>query len=107
MTYTADIVGRMAPGTGLPASIAALMLQAGEVTVKGVVAPGGLHRSGKISCGINPKRRKNSPDREDRIDASNDKPDQEPVGAAAEIESPVGYLEGSVERRIFVKPLKS
>jgi saccharopine dehydrogenase (NAD+, L-lysine-forming) len=31
----------MAPGTGLPASIAALMLQAGEVTVKGVVAPEG------------------------------------------------------------------
>ena len=41
VTYTADIVGRMAPGTGLPASIAALMLQAGEVTVKGVVAPEG------------------------------------------------------------------
>jgi lysine 6-dehydrogenase len=41
VTYTADIVGRMAPGTGLPASIAALMLNAGEVTVKGVVAPEG------------------------------------------------------------------
>lgn len=39
--YTADIVGRMAPGTGLPASIAALMLDAGDVTVKGVVAPEG------------------------------------------------------------------
>jgi len=39
--YTADIVGRMAPGTGLPASIAALMMDAGEVTVKGVVAPEG------------------------------------------------------------------
>ncbi len=41
VTYTADIVGRMAPGTGLPASIAALMMQAGEVTAKGVVAPEG------------------------------------------------------------------
>ena len=39
--YTADIVGRMAPGTGLPASIAALMLNAGDVTAKGVVAPEG------------------------------------------------------------------
>jgi saccharopine dehydrogenase (NAD+, L-lysine-forming) len=41
VTYTADIVGRMAPGTGLPASIAALMMFAGEVKVKGVVAPEG------------------------------------------------------------------
>jgi lysine 6-dehydrogenase len=41
VTYTADIVGRMAPGTGLPASIAALMLDAGDVAVKGVVAPEG------------------------------------------------------------------
>ena len=41
VTYTADIVGRMAPGTGLPASIAALMLDAGDVTAKGVVAPEG------------------------------------------------------------------
>lgn len=41
VTYTADIVGRMAPGTGLPASIAALMLEAGEVKVRGVVAPEG------------------------------------------------------------------
>ena len=41
MTYTADMAGRMAPGTGLPASIAALMMDAGEVTVKGVVAPEG------------------------------------------------------------------
>jgi lysine 6-dehydrogenase len=41
VTYTADIVGRMAPGTGLPASIAALMMDAGEVAVKGVVAPEG------------------------------------------------------------------
>jgi saccharopine dehydrogenase (NAD+, L-lysine-forming) len=35
------MAGRMAPGTGLPASIAALMLAAGDVTVKGVVAPEG------------------------------------------------------------------
>ena len=41
VTYTADIAGRMAPGTGLPASIAALMLDAGEVKAKGVVAPEG------------------------------------------------------------------
>ncbi|MDD5008791.1 MAG: saccharopine dehydrogenase NADP-binding domain-containing protein [Syntrophorhabdaceae bacterium] len=41
VTYTADIVGRMAPGTGLPASIAALMMSAGDVKVKGVVAPEG------------------------------------------------------------------
>ncbi|HUJ68482.1 MAG TPA: saccharopine dehydrogenase NADP-binding domain-containing protein, partial [Syntrophorhabdales bacterium] len=41
VTYTADIVGRMAPGTGLPASIAALMFQAGEVKAKGLMAPEG------------------------------------------------------------------
>ncbi|MDY6793141.1 MAG: saccharopine dehydrogenase NADP-binding domain-containing protein [Thermodesulfobacteriota bacterium] len=41
ITYTADMVGRMAPGTGLPASIAALMMDAGDVTQKGVVAPEG------------------------------------------------------------------
>jgi saccharopine dehydrogenase (NAD+, L-lysine-forming) len=41
VTYTADMVGRMAPGTGLPASIAALMMNEGDVTVKGVVAPEG------------------------------------------------------------------
>jgi saccharopine dehydrogenase-like NADP-dependent oxidoreductase len=41
VTYTADMVGRMAPGTGLPASIAALMMDAGDVTVRGVVAPEG------------------------------------------------------------------
>src|SRR5512139_343419 len=41
ITYTADMAGRMAPGTGLPASIAALMLDAGDVTAKGVVAPEG------------------------------------------------------------------
>ena len=41
VTYTADMVGRMAPGTGLPASIAALMMDAGHVTETGVVAPEG------------------------------------------------------------------
>lgn len=41
ITYTADMVGRMAPGTGLPAAIASLMMAAGDVTVKGVVAPEG------------------------------------------------------------------
>lgn len=41
VTYTADMVGRMAPGTGLPASIASLMMNAGDITVKGVVAPEG------------------------------------------------------------------
>jgi len=41
VTYTADVVGRTAAGTGLPVSIAALMLNAGEVTAKGVVAPEG------------------------------------------------------------------
>lgn len=41
VTYTADMVGRMAPGTGLPASIASLMMDDGHVTVKGVVAPEG------------------------------------------------------------------
>lgn len=39
--HTADMVGRMAPGTGLPASIASLMMDAGDVTQKGVVAPEG------------------------------------------------------------------
>jgi len=41
ITYTADMVGRMAPGTGIPASIAALMMAAGDVAQKGVVAPEG------------------------------------------------------------------
>ena len=41
VTYTADMVGRMAPGTGLPASIAALMMDEGHVTARGVVAPEG------------------------------------------------------------------
>ncbi|MGQ9857558.1 MAG: saccharopine dehydrogenase family protein [Thermodesulfobacteriota bacterium] len=41
VTYTADIVGRTAAGTGLPAAIAALMMNTGEVKAKGVVAPEG------------------------------------------------------------------
>lgn len=41
VTYTADIVGRTAAGTGLPAAIAALMIHSGEVKAKGVVAPEG------------------------------------------------------------------
>ncbi|RLB36645.1 MAG: saccharopine dehydrogenase [Deltaproteobacteria bacterium] len=41
VTYTADMVGRMAPGTGIPASIAALMMNDGDITEKGVVAPEG------------------------------------------------------------------
>ena len=35
------MAGRMAPGTGLPASIASLMMNAGHITAKGVVAPEG------------------------------------------------------------------
>jgi lysine 6-dehydrogenase len=41
VVYTADMVGRMAPGTGIPASIAALMMNAGDVAEKGVTAPEG------------------------------------------------------------------
>ncbi|MCF6247161.1 MAG: saccharopine dehydrogenase NADP-binding domain-containing protein [Desulfobacula sp.] len=41
ITYTADMAGRMAPGTGLPAAMAALMFADGDVNVKGVVAPEG------------------------------------------------------------------
>ena len=52
VTYTADIVGRMAPGTGLPASIAALMLDSGDVTVKGVVAPEGCIDPGKFIAAL-------------------------------------------------------
>ena len=48
VTYTADMAGRMAPGTGLPASIAALMMDAGQVTEKGVVAPEGCIDPGKF-----------------------------------------------------------
>jgi saccharopine dehydrogenase (NAD+, L-lysine-forming) len=52
VTFTADIVGRMAPGTGLPASIAALMLDAGDVKVKGVVAPEGCIDPGKFLAAL-------------------------------------------------------
>ncbi len=48
VVYTADMVGRMAPGTGLPASIASLMMDSGDVTVKGVVAPEGCIDPGKF-----------------------------------------------------------
>ncbi|MEW6351832.1 MAG: saccharopine dehydrogenase NADP-binding domain-containing protein [Thermodesulfobacteriota bacterium] len=48
VTYTADMVGRMAPGTGLPAAIAALMMDAGHVTEKGVVAPEGCIDPGEF-----------------------------------------------------------
>ncbi len=41
VTYTSDIVGRTAPGTGISASIAALMLAAGDIKTKGVVPPEG------------------------------------------------------------------
>ena len=41
VTYTSDIVGRTAPGTGIAASIAALMLHSGDTKVRGVVAPEG------------------------------------------------------------------
>jgi len=39
VTYTADMVGSTAAGTGLPVSIAAVMFAAGDITAKGVVAP--------------------------------------------------------------------
>lgn len=39
--YTCEMVGRTAPGTGIPASIGALMLASGQVEVKGVVPPEG------------------------------------------------------------------
>jgi len=48
VTYTADMVGRMAPGTGIPASIAALMMNEGDVTEKGVMAPEGCIDPGKF-----------------------------------------------------------
>jgi len=41
VTYTADMVGRMAPGTGLPAAMGVFMFADGDVTKKGVVAPEG------------------------------------------------------------------
>jgi len=41
VTYMADMVGEMGAGTGLPASIAVWMLVAGEIDVRGLVAPEG------------------------------------------------------------------
>jgi lysine 6-dehydrogenase len=41
VTYTSDMVGHLAPGTGIPPSIAALLLYAGDIKVKGVTAPEG------------------------------------------------------------------
>ena len=41
VSYTADIVGRTAAGTGLPAAIAAWMFCTGEVRATGVLAPEG------------------------------------------------------------------
>jgi len=35
------MVGRTAPGTGIPAAIGAMMLASGQVEVKGVVPPEG------------------------------------------------------------------
>jgi len=39
--YTYDLGGNTAPGTGIPAAIAAYMIARGDVTTKGVVAPEG------------------------------------------------------------------
>lgn len=39
ISYTADMVGAMGPGTGLPAAIAARLLLAGKIATKGVLAP--------------------------------------------------------------------
>ena len=41
VTYTCEMVGRTAPGTGIPAAIGAMMLASGQVEVKGVVPPEG------------------------------------------------------------------
>jgi saccharopine dehydrogenase (NAD+, L-lysine-forming) len=52
VTYTSDIVGRTAPGTGIAASIAALMLHSGDIKVKGVVAPEGCIDPGKYFAAL-------------------------------------------------------
>lgn len=39
VTYAAEMVGAMGPGTGLPAAIAALLLLEGAVAAKGLLAP--------------------------------------------------------------------
>ncbi len=41
VTYTSSMAGRMAPGTGIPPSIAAALLYSGDINVKGVTAPEG------------------------------------------------------------------
>jgi lysine 6-dehydrogenase len=41
VTFTSDIVGRTAPGTGIAASIAAQILYSGDIKVNGTVAPEG------------------------------------------------------------------
>lgn len=48
VTYTYSSSGRMAPGTGIPASICAQMLALGEITEKGVVAPEGCVDPGRF-----------------------------------------------------------
>ena len=62
IVYTADMVGRMAPGTGLPASIASLMMDAGDVTAKGVVAPeGAIDPDGFLSAFLKRGARRSFP----------------------------------------------
>ena len=39
VTYAAEMIGAMGPGTGLPAAIAALLLLEGSVAAKGLLAP--------------------------------------------------------------------
>jgi lysine 6-dehydrogenase len=41
VTYTSDIVGRTGAGTGIAASIGALMMYSGDIKLRGVVAPEG------------------------------------------------------------------
>lgn len=41
LEFTADIVGRMAPGTGLPCAIATIMMAKGLIKEKGILAPEG------------------------------------------------------------------
>jgi saccharopine dehydrogenase (NAD+, L-lysine-forming) len=52
VTFTSDIVGRTAPGTGIAASIAALMLHSGDIKVKGAVAPEGCIDPGKYFAAL-------------------------------------------------------
>ena len=48
ITYSCEMVGHTAPGTGIPAAIGALMLASGEVKVKGVVPPEGCIDPGRF-----------------------------------------------------------